>query len=44
MSFKLVDIGEVLWDLLRAGPQLGGAPANYPLSPVLVTRRKPGTV
>jgi fructokinase len=29
MSFKLVGIGEVLWDLLPAGPQLGGAPANF---------------
>ena len=27
--FKLVGIGEVLWDLLPAGPQLGGAPANF---------------
>lgn len=25
MSFKLVGIGEVLWDLLPAGPQLGMA-------------------
>jgi fructokinase len=29
MSFKIVGIGEVLWDLLPAGPQLGGAPANF---------------
>lgn len=29
MAFKLVGIGEVLWDLLPAGPQLGGAPANF---------------
>ena len=29
MSFKLVGIGEVLWDLLPAGRQLGGAPANF---------------
>jgi fructokinase len=29
MSFKVVGIGEVLWDLLPAGPQLGGAPANF---------------
>jgi fructokinase len=29
MSFRLVGIGEVLWDLLPAGPQLGGAPANF---------------
>ena len=29
MSFKVVGIGEVLWDLLPTGPQLGGAPANF---------------
>jgi fructokinase len=29
MKFKIVGIGEVLWDLLPAGPQLGGAPANF---------------
>jgi fructokinase len=29
MSFRLVGIGEALWDLLPAGPQLGGAPANF---------------
>jgi fructokinase len=29
MSFRLIGIGEVLWDLLPAGPQLGGAPANF---------------
>jgi len=29
MNFKIVGIGEVLWDLLPAGPQLGGAPANF---------------
>ena len=29
MSFTVVGIGEVLWDLLPAGPQLGGAPANF---------------
>jgi fructokinase len=29
MSFKVIGIGEVLWDLLPAGPQLGGAPANF---------------
>ena len=29
MSFKIIGIGEVLWDLLPAGPQLGGAPANF---------------
>ena len=28
-KFKLVGIGEVLWDLLPGGPQLGGAPANF---------------
>jgi fructokinase len=29
MSFKVIGIGEVLWDLLPTGPQLGGAPANF---------------
>lgn len=29
MSYKVVGIGEVLWDLLPSGPQLGGAPANF---------------
>lgn len=29
MSFKIAGIGEVLWDLLPSGPQLGGAPANF---------------
>jgi fructokinase len=29
MKFKIVGIGEVLWDLLPGGKQLGGAPANF---------------
>jgi len=29
MSFKVIGIGEVLWDLLPSGPQPGGAPANF---------------
>ena len=29
MKFQLVGIGEVLWDLLPGGRQLGGAPANF---------------
>lgn len=29
MSFKIIGIGEVLWDLLPTGPRLGGAPANF---------------
>ena len=29
MVFKVIGIGEVLWDLLPSGPQLGGAPANF---------------
>ncbi|HWD93330.1 MAG TPA: carbohydrate kinase [Verrucomicrobiae bacterium] len=29
MSFKVIGIGEVLWDLLPSGPQLGGAPVNF---------------
>lgn len=28
-AHKVAGIGEVLWDLLPAGPQLGGAPANF---------------
>ena len=27
--FLLVGLGELLWDLLPSGPQLGGAPANF---------------
>src|ERR1700731_5362670 len=26
---KIVGLGELLWDLLPAGKQLGGAPANF---------------
>ena len=29
MGFKVIGIGEVLWDLLPSGAQLGGAPANF---------------
>ncbi len=29
MKYKIVAIGEVLWDLLPEGKQLGGAPANF---------------
>lgn len=29
MSFAIYGIGEVLWDLLPAGRQLGGAPGNF---------------
>jgi fructokinase len=29
VSFRVLGIGEVLWDLLPAGAQLGGAPANF---------------
>lgn len=28
-SFTLVGLGEILWDMLPAGKQLGGAPANF---------------
>jgi fructokinase len=28
-KFQIVGVGEVLWDLLPAGKQLGGAPANF---------------
>jgi fructokinase len=29
MGFNVIGIGEVLWDLLPTGPQLGGAPVNF---------------
>ncbi len=29
MGPNIVGVGEVLWDLLLTGPQLGGAPANF---------------
>ena len=29
MAYRIVGIGEVLWDLLPTGAQLGGAPANF---------------
>lgn len=29
MNFKVIGIGEVLWDLLPSGAQMGGAPANF---------------
>ena len=29
MKFRIVGIGEVLWDQLPSGPQLGGAPGNF---------------
>lgn len=29
MPLTVVGLGEVLWDLLPTGPQLGGAPANF---------------
>lgn len=29
MSHKVFGIGEVLWDLLPTGRQMGGAPANF---------------
>src|SRR6185436_9095284 len=28
-AFTVVGLGEVLWDLLPTGAQLGGAPANF---------------
>jgi len=28
-SFTLVGLGKILWDMLPAGRQLGGAPANF---------------
>ncbi len=29
MPFQVIAVGEILWDLLPAGWQLGGAPANF---------------
>src|SRR3954447_12611578 len=29
MTYKIIAVGEVLWDLLPTGKQLGGAPANF---------------
>jgi fructokinase len=29
MNFNVIGVGEVLWDLLLTGTQLGGAPANF---------------
>lgn len=29
MAFNIIGVGEVLWDLLQTGSQLGGAPANF---------------
>ena len=29
MSFKVIGIGEAVWDLMPAGKQLGGAPVNF---------------
>ncbi len=29
MNFNVIGVGEALWDLLPAGVQLGGAPANF---------------
>jgi|SRR5579862_4644025 len=29
MEFTVLGLGEVLWDLLPTGPQLGGAPTNF---------------
>lgn len=29
MEFNIIGLGEVLWDLLPGGKQLGGAPANF---------------
>jgi len=28
-AYSIIGLGEILWDLLPAGPQLGGAPANF---------------
>src|ERR1700694_2839732 len=29
VNTNVIGVGEVLWDLLLAGPQLGGAPADF---------------
>jgi fructokinase len=31
MKHRVLGLGEVLWDLLPSGPQVGGAPANFAL-------------
>lgn len=29
MNLKIIGLGELLWDMLPTGPQMGGAPANF---------------
>ena len=29
MEGKIIGLGEILWDMLPTGKQLGGAPANF---------------
>jgi len=36
ITYKVVGLGEILWDLLPAGPQLGGAPSNFAYSASLL--------
>lgn len=28
-KYKIIDIGEILWDVFPSGKKLGGAPANF---------------
>ena len=35
----VVGLGEILWDILPSGPQLGGAPANFAYSSHLLGDR-----
>jgi fructokinase len=37
--FQIVGLGEILWDLFPAGPQLGGAPANFAYITTLLGNR-----
>ena len=29
MKYCMVGLGEILWDMLPSGKQMGGAPANF---------------
>jgi hypothetical protein len=40
MKPKIIGIGEILWDLLPSGKQLGGAPANFATMPTPLVRRR----
>jgi|GEM_PF-2919919 len=44
MPYRIAGIGEILWDLLPEGHQLGGAPANfaYPFASAQAFSHQPG--